>query len=67
MERTGTIFGLTGSFVLAIYGALPAIALFAVSSTLLLITAIKNKQTNFVVLQSGFLFCNVLGLIKTWL
>ena len=64
LEWSGTGFGLLGSLMLATVGAQPALLLFSVSSMILLATAKVNQQHSFVLLQSGFLFCNVLGIIK---
>ena len=64
MEWAGTGFGLMGSLVLSTIGAQLAIALFAVSSVLLLVTATIKKQKSFVLLQAGFLFCNAIGIVK---
>jgi len=64
LENCGTVAGISGSASLALIGAMPALVLFSLSSTFLLVAAVRQHQKNFVCLQLGFMVCNIMGLAK---
>jgi len=66
LERIGTIAGILGAFLVA--GGLGTLGYpcFLLSSALLLGSAIRNRQTNFIGLQLVYLLSNILGLCNSY-
>ena len=64
IETLGTICGILGAFLVAMkYGNI-GYPFFFVSSLALLISALKQKQKNFIALQGVFFAANVVGLVN---
>lgn len=64
IETIGTICGIIGAFLVAMkYGNI-GYPFFFVSSLALLVSAIKQKQGNFIALQGVFFAANVIGLFN---
>jgi hypothetical protein len=60
----GTICGIIGAFLVAMkFGAL-GYPFFFVSSFCLLVSAVAQKQRNFIALQGVFFVANVIGLFN---
>jgi len=61
IEFVGVFSGILGSFLVARGFLAVGFCLFLVSSMCLLYSAVKQKNWNLTLLQSAFLFSNVLG------
>jgi hypothetical protein len=61
MERFGTICGIMGAFLVALKMPQWGYPFFLVSSLCLLVSAIRKKQGNFIVLQGVFFAANIIG------
>ena len=61
IEFIGVFAGITGSFLVARGFLAVGFCLFLVSSLCLVYSAVKQKNWNLTLLQSAFLFSNVLG------
>lgn len=64
LETLGTAGGVIGAFLVA--GKMPEMGypFFFASSLCLLISAVAQKQRNFIVLQGVFFSANILGLVN---
>lgn len=60
-ETLGTIAGIIGAFLVATKFAQYGYPFFLVSSLALLISAVQQKQKNFIALQGVFLLANIIG------
>ena len=61
IEFVGVFSGILGSFLVARSFLSVGFCLFLVSSMCLLFSAVKQKNWNLTLLQSAFLFSNMLG------
>ena len=61
-ETIGTITGIIGAFLVALKFAGIGYPFFFISSFCLMVSAIKQKQKNYIALQSVFFLANVIGL-----
>jgi hypothetical protein len=61
IEFVGVFSGITGSFLVARGYLAPGFCFFLISSLCLVYSAIKQKNWNLTLLQSAFLFSNILG------
>lgn len=61
IEFVGVFSGILGSFLVARGSLAVGFCLFLVSSLCLMFSAVKQKNWNLTLLQSAFLFSNVLG------
>jgi len=64
IETLGTLAGIAGAFLVALKFATIGYPLFALSSVLLLVSALQQKQKNFIALQSVFMVANIIGLLN---
>jgi hypothetical protein len=64
LETIGTITGIIGAFLVAFKLCQFGYPCFFASSFCLLISAIKQKQKNYVALQGVFFLANVVGLVN---
>lgn len=64
LETIGTICGIIGAFLVALKMGNLGYPFFFVSSFCLMVSAIKQKQGNFIVLQGVFFAANVIGLFN---
>lgn len=64
IETLGTFCGIVGAFLVAMKMGERGYPFFFASSMLLLYSAIKNKQKNFIALQGVFLAANIVGLFN---
>jgi len=62
LETLGTIAGIIGAFLVAFKLGQFGYPFFFASSLCLTVSAIKQKQKNFVALQGVFLLANIIGL-----
>jgi len=61
IEFVGVFCGITGSFLIARGFLAVGFVLFLISSVCLCYSAVKQRNWNLTLLQSAFLFSNVLG------
>ena len=64
LETLGTLAGIVGAFLVAVKLGNLGYPFFFVSSLCLMISAIAQKQKNFIALQSTFFVANVIGLFN---
>ena len=64
LETLGTITGIIGAFLVALKFAQFGYPFFFVSSFCLMVSAIKQKQKNYICLQTVFFLANVIGLVN---
>ncbi len=62
LETFGTITGIIGAFLVAFKLGQFGYPFFFVSSFCLMVSAIKQKQKNYIALQGVFFLANVIGL-----
>lgn len=63
-ETFGTITGIIGAFLVALKFAQFGYPFFFVSSFCLMVSAIKQKQKNYIALQTVFFLANIIGLVN---
>jgi len=63
-ETFGTIAGIIGAFLVALTFAGIGYYFFFCSSFCLMISAIRQKQKNYIALQTTFFLANVIGLLN---
>lgn len=64
LETVGTVCGIIGAFLVAMKLGQYGYPFFFVSSFCLMVSAIKQKQKNFIALQSVFFTANIIGLVN---
>lgn len=64
LETLGTICGIIGAFLVALKMGEYGYPFFMLSSIALTISAISNRQKNFIALQGVFLMANIVGLFN---
>lgn len=64
LETLGTICGIIGAFLVAMKFGQFGYPFFFISSFCLMVSAIKQRQRNFIALQSVFFAANVIGLFN---
>lgn len=64
LETLGTVCGIIGAFLVASKFGQYGYPFFFVSSLALLISAIAQKQKNFIALQGVFFSANIIGLFN---
>lgn len=62
LETLGTVAGIVGAFLVAFKLAQWGYPFFFASSLCLTVSAVKQKQNNYIALQGVFLLANVIGL-----
>ncbi len=67
MEKLGVLCGIIGAFVVALGYPLQGYPLFTVSSAALIYSAMKQKNSNLLMLQTTFLAANILGIFQAWM
>ena len=64
LETLGTICGIIGAFLVAMKFGSYGYPFFFVSSFCLMVSAIGQKQKNFIALQGVFFIANIIGLFN---
>jgi hypothetical protein len=64
LETIGTVTGIIGAFLVAFKLGQFGYPFFFVSSFCLMVSAIKQKQKNYIALQGVFFLANVIGLVN---
>lgn len=64
LETIGTLTGIIGAFLVALKFAGIGYPFFFISSFCLMISAFRQKQKNYIALQTVFFLANVIGLIN---
>ena len=64
LETLGTLCGIIGAFLVAMKFGQFGYPFFFVSSFCLMVSAIKQRQRNFIALQGVFFAANVIGLFN---